>query len=128
MPATTINIFVEDDDTAPFLKWFDDLPQKVQDKCRVRLERLAEMGQQLRRPEADFLRDGIYELRVKHHRVNYRILYFFQGSGIAVISHGLQKENAVPATDIDRAVERKKRFAKNPERHTFTGELADEEE
>lgn len=29
----------------------------------VRIEQLAEMGYELRRPAADFLRDGIYELR-----------------------------------------------------------------
>jgi hypothetical protein len=33
-------------------------------QCYLRLERLREMGHELRRPEADFLRDGIYELRV----------------------------------------------------------------
>jgi hypothetical protein len=37
-------------------------PIKVQDKCHLRLERLREMGHELRRPEADFLRDGIYEI------------------------------------------------------------------
>ncbi len=31
-------------------------------QARLRLERLREMGHELRRPEADFLRDGIYEL------------------------------------------------------------------
>ena len=40
------------------------MPLKVQDKCYLLLERLREMGHELRWPEADFLRDGIYELRV----------------------------------------------------------------
>lgn len=42
------------------MEWFDKLPAKVLDKCYLRLERLRELGHQLRRPEADFLRDGIY--------------------------------------------------------------------
>ena len=44
----------------------DELPPKIQDKCYLRLERLREMGHVLRRPEADFLRDGIHEFRVSH--------------------------------------------------------------
>ena len=54
------------------MEWFDELPAKVQDKCYLRLERLREMGHELRRPEADFLRDGIYELRVSLGGVHLR--------------------------------------------------------
>ena len=84
-----------------------------------RLERLRGMGHELRRPEADFLRDGIHELRVSQQSVHYRILYFFHGAIAAVISQGLVKERAVPPNEINRAVERKKRFVTNPRRHTY---------
>jgi phage-related protein len=77
------------------------------------LERLREMGHELRRPEADFLRDGIYELRVSVGGVHHRILYFFHGAIAAVVSHGLVKERVVPPKEIDHAVERKKRFEAN---------------
>jgi hypothetical protein len=40
--------------------------RKAWAKCRERIRRLAELGYELRRPHADFLRDGIYELRAKH--------------------------------------------------------------
>lgn len=92
---------------------------KVRHKCYVRLERLSEMGHEWRRPEADFLRDGIYELRVSLQGRNYRILYFFHGSTAAVVSHGLVKEREVPPKEIDRAIERKLRFEANPFRHTY---------
>jgi DNA-binding XRE family transcriptional regulator len=46
-------------------------------KCAVRIRRLADLGHELRRPEADLLRDGICELRARLGTVNYRILYFF---------------------------------------------------
>jgi hypothetical protein len=59
------------------LSWLDKLPTKAQDKCRVRIERLKELGHELRRPEADLLRDGIHELRVNLQGINYRMLYFF---------------------------------------------------
>ena len=54
----------------PVLEWFDGLPAKAQDKCRVRIQRLSELGHELCRPEADLLRDGIYELRVGLQHVN----------------------------------------------------------
>lgn len=53
--------------------------KKALDKCRVRIERLRDLGHELRRPEADLLRDGIYELRVRLGTLNYRMLYFFHG-------------------------------------------------
>ncbi len=81
--------------------------------------RLEAKGHELRRPAADFLRDGIYELRPSHRGVNYRILYFFVGKNVVIVSHGLQKESEVPAVDIDRALERKKRFEEDPVAHTY---------
>ena len=77
------------------------------------------MGHELRRPEADFLRDGIYELRVSLQGVHHRILYFFHGAVAAVVSHGLAKERVVPPKEIARAMERKSRFEANPRRHTY---------
>jgi phage-related protein len=70
------------------LEWLDELPAKAQAKCRIRLERLRELGHQLRRPEADYLRDGIHELRIRLRRINYRMLYFFHGTTVAVLATG----------------------------------------
>ena len=119
MPKTKVVLYRELDGSCPFLAWFEELPAKVQDKCYLRLERLGEMGHELRRPEADYLRDGIYELRVSLRGVHHRILYFFHGSIAAVVSHGLVKEQTVPPREIQRAIERKERFETNPVRHTY---------
>ena len=102
----------------PLLEWFGRLPSKAQDKCRLRIERLRELGHELRRPEADYLRDGIYELRVNLQGINYRMLYFFHGDIAAVVSHGIIKEQIVPPKEIDQAVARKRNFVQDPKRHT----------
>ena len=102
----------------PFLDWFNKLSEKAQDKCRVRIERLATMGHELRRPEADYLRDGIYELRVRLRTTIYRKLYFFHGRAVAVFLRGVIKEDQVPAREIDRAIDRKSQFTAHPIRHT----------
>jgi phage-related protein len=119
VPQTRVVFYCEADGTVPALDWFDNLPAKVQDKCRIRIQRLAEMGHELRRPEADFLRDGIYELRVSFRHVNYRILYFFYGGVAAILAHGLTKEDRVPSDAIDLALKRKQRYEHNPKLHTF---------
>ena len=62
----------------------------------------------------------IYELRVRHQRVNYRMLYFFHGRIAVVISHGLVKEQVVPPKEIDRAVERKEKFERDPDKHSYS--------
>src|SRR5436305_14706921 len=118
MPETRLVLFQEADGSVPLLDWLEELPDKIKDKCVVRLRRLAELGHQLRRPEADFLRDGIYELRIGYRGVNYRMLYFFHGAVAAVVSHGLVKERVVPPVEIERAIRRMKRFVAEPKDHT----------
>jgi hypothetical protein len=119
MPKTRVVFFQDEDGTVPILDWLDEIPGKAQIKCLARLKRLEQLGHELRRPEADLLRDGIYELRVGLQGINYRILYFFHGNMAAVVSHGLTKERRVPPREIDEAVERKQLFEANPKRHTF---------
>ena len=119
MPKTRVVFYQEDADTVPVLDWLDSLPSKALDKCRVRIERLRDLGHELRRPEADYLRDGVYELRVGLQGRNYRILYFFHGQTIAILAHGVIKERVVPSRDIDEAIARRMKFEKNPKRHTY---------
>lgn len=119
MPRTRVVFYQDDGGAVPILEWFDRIPKKVVVKCRVKLDRLQELGHELRRPEADYLRDGIYELRVRIRSVNYRMLYFFHENIAAVISHGLTKEREVPAREIDEAIAAKQRFVRDPRRHTY---------
>ncbi len=119
MPKTNVVLYQEEDGSVPIIEWLDSLQPKALDKCTVRIERLRELGHELRRPEADILRDGIYELRVGLQHVNYRMLYFFHGRTAAVVSHGLVKEAEVPAKEIERAIERRRKFEKNPRVHTY---------
>jgi phage-related protein len=119
MSQIQVVMYREVDGSVPVLDWFADLPEKAQDKCRVRLERLAALGHELHRPEADYLRDDIYELRVRFQTANYRMLYFFHGRATAVLSHGVVKEDRVPPNEIDRAADRKRQFDRDPSRHTF---------
>jgi hypothetical protein len=96
--------YKEDDGTVPMVEW---------------IERLRVFGYELHRPYADTLRDGIHELRFRFQRVNYRMLYFFHGSSAVIFTHGLTKEKNVSNSEIDRALDLKKRFEADPGAHTF---------
>ena len=79
------------------------------------------MGHELRRPEADFLRDNIHELRVALRGIQYRMLYFFSG-GQAIITHGLIKQgDEVPPKEIDLAIECKIQFEEDRQKHVYGG-------
>lgn len=118
MPRVEVVFFREDEETVPMRDWLDSIPKKAQAKCLAKLGRLEESGHELRRPEADYLRDGIYELRVRLQSVNYRMLYCFHGRTAAVVSHGIVKQRKVPAKEIDLAIVRKGLFEADSEAHS----------
>jgi putative component of toxin-antitoxin plasmid stabilization module len=118
MPQTAVYFYAEVDGEAPVLQWLDGIAHNPQDKLFRRVQRLEELGHELRRPEAAPLRDGIYELRVRSGNVNYRLLYFFHHHN-AIIAHGCTKEAGVDAADIDRALRRKKAYEADPQRHRY---------
>jgi phage-related protein len=122
MPAFEVILYKEDDGTVPLIDWFGALTQKARVKCMTWLRRLETFGYELQRPDADYLRDGIYELRIGLQGVNYRMLYFFHGTAAVVVSHGLVKERKVPHLEIDKAVERKRKFEQDPLSHAFVME------
>ena len=123
MPQTEVFFFREPKDrSVPLLEWLDPLPSRVKAKCTERIDRLGELGHELRRPEADFLRDGIYELRASSQGVHYRMLYFFAGKAVVVLSHGLTKEREVPPREIEQAIERKQMVEADFEKFTFRPE------
>lgn len=120
MPLSEV-IFYRESDTVLFDQWLSTLPAKLQAKCLSQVSLLRLHGHELRRPIADYLRDGIYELRPTYQGVNYRILYFFSGKNIVVISHGITKQSEVPAVEINRAIERKRIYQANPKAHGWKG-------
>jgi phage-related protein len=121
MPQTVIRLFRDVDGTIPLQEWLDDLEEtepRAYRKCLARILELAQFGYEMRRPNADTLRDGIHELRAKVGTVNYRILYFFMGANVACLSHGFTKESEIPDTEINRAVKRKRLVESDPDRYT----------
>lgn len=106
MPTTTVHVYRPSTGVVPLTDWLERLEKhqpKVYVKCVHRIQQLEQKGYELRRPAADHLGEGIYELRVKSGRVNFRVLYFFCGKNVACLTHGFTKEDSIPEKEIDRA-------------------------
>lgn len=122
MPHTVIHFYMDERGDAPVVQWLEQLRSRDETayaNCVAGIQRLASEGHNLRRPTADYLRDKIYELRAKRGHVNYRVLYFFHGRDVAILAHALTKEDVVPVVDIERAIERRKKYEKDPKKHTY---------
>ena len=72
------------------------------------LQYLEDTGHMARRPQVDHLGGGIYELRVAIEQHQHRLLYFFSGRSIIVVTSGLLKNvGTVPQQVIAQARERR---------------------
>lgn len=121
MPATRVHFF-KDESGEPVLLWLRELKtsnRRAYIRCVAALNRLRELGHELRRPTADYLRDGLYELRIHEGRVQYRILYCFQGRNVALLTHATTKEGKVDPGDIELALRRKRAYEANPSAHLY---------
>ena len=126
MPQTEINVFRTADRDVPLNDWLRTLKTrfpKAHAKCLAAILNLSQSGYALRRPAADYLRDGIHELRTKSGGVNYRILYAFSGKNVAILTGGLTKTSKVPQTDIELAIKRMALVRKDTKKYTAEFEL-----
>ena len=112
--STRILFFAEDRGRCPFLDWLRELPQKPRIKVMGYVEQLAVFGNQLRRPVADHLGEGIFDFRPTHMGIHYRVLYFYHGRDAVVISHGIVKEAKVPRRELDLAIRHRQQFKLDP--------------
>ena len=122
MPATDVFFFRDRDGSVPVLEWLEevrDRKERAFRKCFGLIRLLEEFGHELRRPRADMLRDGVYELRTKVGNVNYRILYGFVGKDVALLAAGLTKEKKVPTREIDQAAARIELYKTDPDAFRF---------
>ena len=126
MPPTQVVFYQEKENDAPIIEWLIKLRKcdpRAFAKCRAAVARLALLGHELRRPESDYLRNGIHELRIRLGSINYRLLYFYHARSTAVLVRGLTKESRVPSVDLDRAVRSQAAYITNPDAHSFKGEI-----
>lgn len=101
---SAIYYFLDKDGAAPVKEFIASLTLKEKAKVYAYIRELKRQGNNLRRPMADYLRSGIYELRPKDNR----IFYFFYLRDCAVLVHAIKKRTSeIPENDLRLCLKRK---------------------
>jgi len=99
-----IYYFVDERGNCPVKEFIGALPLNDRAKVFAYIGELKKQGNNLRRPLADYLGNGIYELRPKANRV----FYFFFHKDNAVLVHAIRKKtDKIPAKDFELCIKRK---------------------
>jgi hypothetical protein len=114
-----IRFYCEEDGSCPFKDWLDKQNSKAVEKITGYILHLSNHGYRIRRPHSDYLGSGIYELRPTYCGINYRVLYFFHGREIIIITSGLIKERRIPKRELGIAIRRMKEFRENPNKYSI---------
>ena len=108
-----IKYYKNDVGECPIDDFIDALSEKDKDKINAWIRHLGQKGAEVRRPQADYLRDGIHELRIKLSGKETRTLYFFCFEEYIILTHTFVKNtNKVPDAQINRALIYKQDFLK----------------
>ena len=106
-----IYYFIDERGHNPVKDFIDGLPLKEQQKVFAYIDELHQQGHNLRRPIADYLKSGIYELRPKNNRIFY---FFFLGNN-AVLIHAIRKKtDKIPKPDLELCIKRKNEIEQYP--------------
>ncbi|MFH1440531.1 MAG: type II toxin-antitoxin system RelE/ParE family toxin [Candidatus Omnitrophota bacterium] len=96
--------FLDDRGESPVKEFIKALPQNERAKVFAYISELKNQGHNLRRPLADYLGQGIYELRPKANRV----FYFFFLKNSAVLVHAIRKKtDKISSHDLKVCLKRK---------------------
>ena len=118
MDKWTVIYYETVEEKCPVMEFIDSISCRNQAKILGLVSFLEEKGPNLPRPYADFLEDGIHELRVKLSGNQIRVLYFFCYKNFIVLTHAFVKNtDEVPKSEIKKAKKFREdflqRFSKN---------------
>ncbi|OGX14687.1 MAG: hypothetical protein A2166_06250 [Omnitrophica WOR_2 bacterium RBG_13_41_10] len=96
--------YIDEQGYSPVKEFIFRLNKKEKAKIKAYINELRMLGHNLRRPMADYLGEGIYELRPKHNRVFY---FFYLRTGIVFVHAIHKKTKKIPPSDIQICLKRK---------------------
>ena len=104
-----IYYFIDENGNNPVEEFIASLPVKERAKVYAYIAELKAQGHNLRRPMADYLGNGVYELRPKANR----IFYFFFLKHSAVLLHAIRKKtDKIPEKELELCLKRKQAVEK----------------
>ena len=107
---SNIYYFIDTRGNNPVREFVNSLPIKERAKIFAYIIELLNQGHNLRRPMADYLGHGIYELRPRDNR----IFYFFFLKDSAVLLHAIKKKtDKIHGKDLSLCIKRKMKIEKS---------------
>jgi len=104
MPKS-LYFYVDERGNNPVKEFMENLPEKEKSKVHAYMAELREHSYNLRRPMADYLGNGLYELRPRDNR----IFYFFFLRDEIVLLHAIRKRtDRIPEGDLSICQKRKR--------------------
>ncbi len=92
----------------PFIRFLDDLSDAERAEVLAAIEELREWRERDMIPPSSIsshLRDGIFELKVRHANRITRSLYFYSAGAMIVFTHGfVKKTRKAPPQEIEKAL------------------------
>ncbi|TGK10259.1 type II toxin-antitoxin system RelE/ParE family toxin [Leptospira fletcheri] len=124
----TVVYYEDEKGNCPTLEFIEDRSLNNQAKIMALINLLEVQGPNLPRPYADFLTDGIHELRIKLSGDQSRFLYFFTFKNYIIITHAFIKNiQKVPVSEIKKARKYREDFLKRFTEEKLKRKLDDEE-
>jgi phage-related protein len=112
-----IEYFEKGDGTYPVEHFILSQDVKFRAKLFRGINLLRIWGKELRMPDSSHLKEGIYELRVKHGSNIARIFYFFESGRKIFLTHGMiKKTQRTPPSEIARAIQSRCEYLSRKER------------
>lgn len=106
-----VYFYIDENQNCPLDDFISGLKSSNKEKVYAWISKLEEKGPLLPRPYADFLRDGIHELRIKLSGEQIRVLYFFIFQESIILTHHFEKNtDKVPNKEIEKAIAIKTEF------------------
>jgi phage-related protein len=103
-----IEYYQSESGKVPVAEFIDSLDARSRAKIARTLDLLEEFGIDLGMPYARHLEKQLWELRIRHARNRYRIIYFLATGETFVLLHGITKKTGpVPRADIEMAEDRR---------------------
>jgi phage-related protein len=102
-----VYFFIDEKGHNPVMAFIEALPIREQAKVLAYVEELRKQGHFLRRPVADHLGDGVYELRPR----DIRVFYCFFLKENAVLLHAIRKKtDKIPLRDMALCLKRREQM------------------
>ena len=103
-----IKYYLSEAGRSPVEEFIDSLDAAAKARVARTLDLLEEFGIELGMPYARHLEKHLWELRVRHGRSRYRIIYFLVTRQTFVLLHGFTKKTGpVPRSDMETAERRR---------------------